>query len=152
MLYDRWRQIAREYSSEMALLDAPSDRTWTFAQLAREGELGDSNGAFCFPRGNAAEFVLNVIRAWHRGAVVCPVETDQSIPEFPAPPEGIVHLKATSATTGAPKLVAFTARQLAADAENIVATMGLRQDWPNLGVISFAHSYGFSNLVLPLLL
>ena len=39
-----------------------------------------------------------------------------------------------------------------ADAENIVVTMGLRPDWPNLGVISLAHSYGFSNLVLPLLL
>src|SRR5262249_51217796 len=42
--------------------------------------------------------------------------------------------------------------QLMADAANIVQTMGLRPDWPNLGVISLAHSYGFSNLVLPLLL
>jgi long-chain acyl-CoA synthetase len=48
--------------------------------------------------------------------------------------------------------VAFTAEQLMADAENIIATMNLRTDWPNLGVISMAHSYGFSNLVLPLLL
>jgi acyl-coenzyme A synthetase/AMP-(fatty) acid ligase len=30
--------------------------------------------------------------------------------------------------------------------------MGLRPDWPNLGAISLAHSYGFSNLILPLLL
>ena len=30
--------------------------------------------------------------------------------------------------------------------------MDLRPDWPNVGVISLAHSYGFSNLVLPLLL
>jgi acyl-CoA synthetase (AMP-forming)/AMP-acid ligase II len=30
--------------------------------------------------------------------------------------------------------------------------MGLRPDWPNLSVISLAHSYGWSNLVLPLLL
>jgi acyl-CoA synthetase (AMP-forming)/AMP-acid ligase II len=30
--------------------------------------------------------------------------------------------------------------------------MGLRPDWPTLGVISLAHSYGFSSLVLPLLL
>jgi long-chain acyl-CoA synthetase len=30
--------------------------------------------------------------------------------------------------------------------------MGLRRAWPNLGVISLAHSYGFSSLVLPLLL
>jgi acyl-CoA synthetase (AMP-forming)/AMP-acid ligase II len=67
-------------------------------------------------------------------------------------PTEIVHLKMTSATTGAARLVAFTAEQLAADAENIVATMGLRPDWPNLGVISLAHSYGFSNLVTPLLL
>jgi acyl-CoA synthetase (AMP-forming)/AMP-acid ligase II len=51
-----------------------------------------------------------------------------------------------------PRLVAFTAPQLIADARNIVATMGLRPDWPNLGAISLAHSYGFSNLVLPLLL
>jgi acyl-CoA synthetase (AMP-forming)/AMP-acid ligase II len=28
----------------------------------------------------------------------------------------------------------------------------LRAEWPNLGVISLAHSYGFSNLVLPLVL
>jgi acyl-CoA synthetase (AMP-forming)/AMP-acid ligase II len=48
--------------------------------------------------------------------------------------------------------VLFTAEQLAADATNIVATMGLRPDWPNIGAISLAHSYGFSNLVLPLLL
>src|SRR5438046_3268811 len=39
-----------------------------------------------------------------------------------------------------------------ADAENIVQTMGLRPEWPNFGVISLAHSYGFSNLVTPLLL
>ncbi|HEY1717434.1 MAG TPA: fatty acid--CoA ligase family protein, partial [Verrucomicrobiae bacterium] len=67
-----------------------------------------------------------------------------------APP--IVHLKSTSATGGAARFVAFTVEQLTADAENIVATMGLRADWPNLGVISLAHSYGFSNLILSLLL
>jgi acyl-coenzyme A synthetase/AMP-(fatty) acid ligase len=68
------------------------------------------------------------------------------------PPAPCCHLKTTSATTGQPRQIAFRAEQLAADAENIVATMGLRPDWPNLGVISLAHSYGFSNLVLPLLL
>jgi len=51
-----------------------------------------------------------------------------------------------------PRAVAFTGEQLAADAANIVATMGLRPDWPNLGLISPAYSYGFSSLVLPLLL
>src|SRR5205085_9914829 len=67
-------------------------------------------------------------------------------------PSSFVHLKSTSATTGQPRMVAFTAEQLMADAENIVQTMGLCAAWPNLGVISLAHSYGFSNLILPLLL
>lgn len=73
-------------------------------------------------------------------------------PELALPPAGCIHLKTTSATTGAARLIAFTAQQLAADAAQIVSGMGLRPDWPNLGVISLAHSYGFSNLVLPLLL
>jgi acyl-coenzyme A synthetase/AMP-(fatty) acid ligase len=49
-------------------------------------------------------------------------------------------------------MIGFTAAQLVADVDNIMTTMGLRPDWPNLGVISLAHSYGFSSLVLPLLL
>jgi len=65
---------------------------------------------------------------------------------------GVAHLKTTSATTGAPRFVAFTEKQLAADCDNIVATMGLRPDWPSLAVLSLAHSYGFSNIILPLLL
>ena len=61
-------------------------------------------------------------------------------------------MKITSASSGAAKRILFKGEQLAADADNIVSTMGLRRDWPNLGCISLAHSYGFSNLVLPLLL
>ena len=105
-----------------------------------------------YPQGHAAEFIFAVLRAWRANAVVCPLEPDQAPPPVPLPPAPCVHLKTTSATTGLPRTIAFTAEQLAADAENIVATMGLRPDWPNLGVISMAHSYGFSNLVLPLLL
>jgi acyl-CoA synthetase (AMP-forming)/AMP-acid ligase II len=48
--------------------------------------------------------------------------------------------------------VVFAEEQIAADAENIVATMGLRPEWANVAAISLAHSYGFSNLALPLLL
>ncbi|MBI2924190.1 MAG: long-chain fatty acid--CoA ligase [Verrucomicrobia bacterium] len=61
-------------------------------------------------------------------------------------------MKTTSASTGPGRCILFSSEQLAADADQIVATMGLRLDWPNLAVISLAHSYGFSNLVLPLLL
>src|SRR5262249_33325811 len=104
------------------------------------------------PRGISAEFVLTVLRAWRAGQVVLPLEPGQKRIRVSGLPTGIVHLKTTSATTGTPRVVAFTATQLMADADNIVQTMGLRRDWPNLGLISLAHSYGFSNLVLPLLL
>jgi acyl-CoA synthetase (AMP-forming)/AMP-acid ligase II len=84
--------------------------------------------------------------------VVCPLEPDQASPAVPPPPRGTAHLKITSATTGPARCIAFTAAQLAADADQLVPTMGLRPEWPNLGAISLAHSYGFSNLVTPLLL
>jgi len=154
MLYERWRQIARGNPGQIALRDLPSGRRWTFQELEMAADAPLDNGqAAAFPTGVSAEFVLAVLRGWRAGQLVCPVETDQRTPEIPPglPPE-IVHLKMTSGTTAAPRFVAFTAAQLMADAKNIVATMGLRPEWPNLGVISLAHSYGFSNLVLPLLL
>ena len=152
MLYERWREIARDFSDEIALRDLPSARQWTFAQLESAAQEPESSQPAIFPRGRSAEFVLSVLRAWRHGQVVCPLEGAQMPPDFPPLPANIVHLKISSATTGAAKLIGFTAPQLAADADNIVATMKLRHEWPNLAFISLAHSYGFSNLVLPLLL
>lgn len=60
-------------------------------------------------------------------------------------------LKLTSGTTAEPRAIRFTAAQLLADCDNICDTMGLREDDRNYGTISFAHSYGFSNLITPLL-
>jgi len=153
MLYERWQRIARDNQNLTALTDFSTDRRWTFAELAATADSISPNAApVQFPQGAGAGFILDVLKAWRSGAVVCPLESSQSVPVIAHLPEGIVHLKTTSATTGAAQLVTFTAEQLATDAENIVQTMGLRQDWPNLGVISLAHSYGFSNLVTPLLL
>jgi acyl-coenzyme A synthetase/AMP-(fatty) acid ligase len=135
------------------LVDAASNRRWTFAELlAVSDALEAPAAAVVFPQGHTADFILEVLRGWRHERVVCPLEAGQAQPVFPAPPPGIVHLKTTSATTSAARWIAFTAAQLAADPANIVRTMGLRHDWPNLGAISLAHSYGFSNLVLPLLL
>jgi acyl-CoA synthetase (AMP-forming)/AMP-acid ligase II len=154
MLYDRWLQIARSCRSQIALRDLATGSEWTFAELAAVGEKAvHEPGPVSFPSGASADFIFAVLQAWRRTCVVCPLESGQPPPNLTdtLPPD-IVHLKTTSATTGTPRLIAFTAPQLIADAQNIVLTMGLRPDWPNLGVVSLAHSYGFSNLVLPLLL
>jgi acyl-CoA synthetase (AMP-forming)/AMP-acid ligase II len=60
-------------------------------------------------------------------------------------------LKLTSGTTSTPRAVRFRASQLLADCENICATMGITDLDVNYGVIPFSHSYGFSNLITPLL-
>ena len=152
MLYDLWRQLAASRSSELALRDCATGRQWTFGQLAVAAEAWPAEAGLVFPAGNSPEFILAVLATWRIGGVVCPLESDQTVPVIPRPGAACCHLKSTSATGGVARFVVFTAPQLAADAANIVTTMGLRPDWPNLGVISLAHSYGFSNLVLPLLL
>jgi len=153
MLYKRWLQISRERARETALIVLAARRQWTFAELAAWTEdARQPESPVVYPQGHSAEFVLTILRAWRWNRVVCPLEPGQDPPAVPLPPAGCVHLKLTSATTGVPRVIAFADQQLAADAENIMTTMGLRPDWPNLGVISLAHSYGFSNLVLPLLL
>lgn len=158
MLHDRWLETVHRHRDATALVDLAAGRSWTFSQLAAEAGRPATTtppaapGAAAFPSGSGAGFILDVLRAWRDGLPVCPLEPGQAPPAFPPPPAGIVHLKITSATTGPPRLVAFTSAQLAADADNLVPTMGLHPDQPNLGAISLAHSYGFSNLVTPLLL
>ncbi len=60
-------------------------------------------------------------------------------------------LKLTSGTTAAPRAIRFRSDQLLADCENICETMGISQRDLNFGVIPISHSYGFSNLLTPLI-
>ncbi len=152
MLYEMWLEVARSHGRETALWDLAAGRQWRFDELLKEGDEPGDKRTWVFPQGHSAEFVFEVLRGWRTGALVCPLEAGQARPDFPMPPAPCCHLKMTSATGGRARAIAFTGEQLAADAENIVATMGLRAEWPNVGAISLAHSYGFSNLVLPLLL
>jgi len=66
-------------------------------------------------------------------------------------PAGARLIKLTSGSTGMPKGIVATEANLIADAVNICATMDIRPDDINLGAIPMSHSYGFSNLVTPLL-
>lgn len=94
----------------------------------------------------AAALVTNVAGAMavHRR----PVPPDAHLWAGPAPD----FLKLTSGTTGTPRAIRFRAAQLAADCAQICAAMGITEQDVNFGVIPFSHSYGFSNLLLPLLI
>jgi long-chain acyl-CoA synthetase len=60
-------------------------------------------------------------------------------------------LKLTSGTTAAPRAIQFRSEQLLADCNQICDTMGISDVDLNFGVIPISHSYGFSNLVTPLI-
>ena len=59
--------------------------------------------------------------------------------------------KLTSGTTAAPRMVCFRSEQLLADCDQICDTMGISDVDLNFGVIPVSHSYGFSNLLTPLI-
>jgi long-chain acyl-CoA synthetase len=82
-----------------------------------------------------------------RTAAGCHLEKREGAPFI----DGTQFLKLTSGTTGAPRAIRFTAAQLLADGDAIYDTMGFREEDVNFGVIPWSHSYGFSNLVTPLL-
>jgi long-chain acyl-CoA synthetase len=60
-------------------------------------------------------------------------------------------LKLTSGTTAVPRAIRFRSHQLLADCNQICDTMGISDDDLNFGVIPVSHSYGFSNLLTPLI-
>jgi acyl-CoA synthetase (AMP-forming)/AMP-acid ligase II len=60
-------------------------------------------------------------------------------------------LKLTSGTTGTPRATLSEERHLIADVRHITSVMAIGPTTRQLGVIPLSHSYGFSNLLLPLL-
>lgn len=60
-------------------------------------------------------------------------------------------LKLTSGTTSLPRAIRFRSPQLLADGRQICETMGINDGDLQFAVIPFSHSYGFSNLITPLL-
>ena len=60
-------------------------------------------------------------------------------------------LKLTSGTTAAPRAIRFRSEQLLADCIQICETMEITARDLNFAVIPLSHSYGFSNLITPLL-
>ncbi|MBL9175187.1 MAG: long-chain fatty acid--CoA ligase [Verrucomicrobiales bacterium] len=153
MLEERWRNTVARFGSAVAVRDLGTGQSWSFRGLASAADAGSVPGTpWICPSGQTVGFLLSVLHAWRHGRLLIPLEPGLTPPAVPTPPPDTALLKQTSGTTGASRCIRFTGSQLAADADAIVATMGLRPERPNLGVISLAHSYGFSNLVLPLFL
>jgi long-chain acyl-CoA synthetase len=75
--------------------------------------------------------------------------TGDSTPDWRENPPNL--LKLTSGTTATPRAIRFRSEQLLADCNQICDTMGISDIDLNFGVIPISHSYGFSNLLMPLI-
>ncbi|MDQ6913863.1 MAG: acyl--CoA ligase, partial [Verrucomicrobiota bacterium] len=61
-------------------------------------------------------------------------------------------LKVTSGTTAAPRAIRFRSEQLLVDCEQICDTMEITERDINFAVIPLSHSYGFSNVITPMII
>lgn len=162
-LLHAWHSTVDRRSGDVAVVEAPTGRVWTFSQLREAAErvarkrMGGEREVVC-PQGTGVGFLIDVLAGWEAGCLVCPLDEGVS-----APPSAFwrgmrevfssgVLAKSTSGSSGVPRHVLFAGGQLMADARSIVSTMRLGAGWPNVAAISLAHSYGFSNLVLPLVI
>ena len=151
MPYLRWLETSRRHADRPAIYDA--DRVLTFAELAAAVARTPRATAPVIARSGSVDFFVEILRAWRDGQAVIPVERDAPEPVLHCPPPaGTCLVKYTPGASGIPRGIFLTGEQIVADGDRLVDAMGLSPATPNLAVISPAHSYGFSNIVLPLLL
>src|SRR3977135_1183180 len=160
-----WEETLAQRRDAPAIFNTRGEVLRTFGEIesrAREVE-GKIEDARVYPidRGNQPDWPSHLLAALRRRIVALPLESTITAPQreaalqmcsagdWGAPPP--VLLKLTSGTTAAPRGIRFRSEQLLADCIQICDTMGITSDDLNFGVIPLSHSYGFSNLVTPLL-
>ena len=147
-------------------------------ELARELAASDvtARDVIAVQLPNSADFVAAILAASKLDLVVVPIDRDAPASEVatilghfavrslvyreaistrtaqrPALPTDARLIKLTSGSTGLPKGIVTSEANLVADCISICASMDIRPDDINFGAIPMSHSYGFSNLVMPLL-
>ena len=151
MLYHRWLDTSRRFANRPAIHDGGN--VLTFADLAAAVETTPRAVKPVIARTGNVLFFAEILRAWRDGQAVIPVEKDAPEPILQlAPADDIRLVKYTPGASGVPRGIFLSGPQVMADADRLVAAMELTPEIPNLAVISLSHSYGFSNVVLPLLL
>ncbi|MEP7078517.1 MAG: class I adenylate-forming enzyme family protein [Chthoniobacterales bacterium] len=109
-----------------------------------ESSINDSERERALHTCHAVGFVAKEAEALraHKFSGAAPIDWGERPP---------VLLKVTSGTTAAPRAIRFGSDQLLADCSQICETMGIATSDLNFAAIPFSHSYGFSNLITPLL-
>lgn len=167
-LISAWEATLARKASTPAIFDTTGGVARTFADIemrakAFQAEMqGRVRGEIhALDLGNDPDWPSVFLACLRTGLVALPLEDasaaaqSETLTKFVRPGgwgENVpVLLKLTSGTTAAPRAIRFRSAQLLADCAQICETMGMTEADLNFGVIPVSHSYGFSNLITPLL-
>ncbi len=150
MLYRRWLELLARFAGRPAIFQGAGSLTFTDLADAL-GQKPTAEGPVR-ARSGSVDIFVEVLRAWRDGQVLVLSERDADFPLLGGMPKSTSLVKYTAGGSGIPRGIFFNEAQVAADVDRLVGVLELRAGVPNLGVISLVHSYGFSSVVLPLLL
>jgi long-chain acyl-CoA synthetase len=171
-MFQRFVSLVHQAPGAPALIDGATGQVTTRAMLlARSEELAAELAAsgvrardgFAIQLPNSVDFVATFLAAVRLDLVVFLIDRDATGNEVAAihrhfglgrranVPADARLVKLTSGSTAMPKGIVTTEANLIADCTNICSTMGITPSDVNLGAIPFSHSYGFSNLIMPLI-
>jgi acyl-CoA synthetase (AMP-forming)/AMP-acid ligase II len=170
-LLERWETILTRRGDAPAIFNTRGEVVRTFQQVeehAREVEAKmpavQPHNVSAIQVGNHHDWPSHFLACLRRQRVILPI--DESVSKHQA--EAAVSIaaksgitdwgdkpptlfKLTSGTTSAPRMIRFRSEQLLADCDQICDTMGISDLDLNFGVLPVSHSYGFSNLLTPLI-
>src|SRR6266511_5881010 len=165
LMFQKFVSLAAAAPGRPAIIEATTGRVVLRAELlARAEELAADvrpNHLVAVQLPNSGEFVALILAILKQRGIAVLIDRDAAEAEVarirahfgerpPLPPETRV-IKLTSGSTGKPKGILTTEENLLADCAQICASMDIRADDVNFGAIPLSHSYGFSNLVMPLI-
>src|ERR1700740_2547876 len=164
-MFERFGSLTAAAPGSPAIIEATTGRVVSRAellaraeQLARDVRPGQ---LVTVQLPNSAEFVALILAILKQRAVAVLIDRDASDSEVsrirshfgdrPALPAETRVIKLSSGSSGRPKGILTTEENLIAHCEQICSTMDIRPYDVNFGAIPLSHSYGFSNLVMPLI-
>jgi acyl-CoA synthetase (AMP-forming)/AMP-acid ligase II len=159
-----WEKTLARKGDAPAIFDTRGQVLRTFSDIesrARELAEGIAGPVYPIDVGNQPDWPSHLLAALRRRVVALPLESAITPQQRESAlrmcnggdwtEQRTVLLKLTSGTTAAPRAIRFRSEQLLADCIQVCDTMGIRGDDVNFAVIPLSHSYGFSNVVTPLL-
>ncbi|HEX4630920.1 MAG TPA: class I adenylate-forming enzyme family protein [Chthoniobacterales bacterium] len=159
-----WEKTLARKGASPAIFDTRGQVLRTFNAIEdRARELADAIVGPVYPIdvGNHPDWPSHLLAALRRRVVALPLESSITPQQRESAlricasgdwkKQQTVLLKLTSGTTAAPRAIRFRSEQLLADCIQICDTMGIGGNDVSFAVIPLSHSYGFSNIVTPLL-